>query len=55
MGQTPTPTRHNQTITVDFHDETTSFALVANPQEGSGHHRAILYAKGSIAGERQVS
>ena len=32
MGQTTTPTRHNRTITVDFHDETTYFALVANPK-----------------------
>jgi hypothetical protein len=29
MGQTATPTRHNRTITVDFHDETTYFVLVA--------------------------
>jgi hypothetical protein len=32
MGQTATPTRHNRTITVDFHDETTYFALVATPK-----------------------
>jgi hypothetical protein len=32
MGQTATPTRHNRTITVDFHDETTSCGLVANPK-----------------------
>ena len=32
MGQTATPTRHNRTITVDFHDETTYFVLVANPK-----------------------
>ena len=32
MGQTAKPTRQNRTITVDFHDETTSFVLVANPQ-----------------------
>src|SRR5499426_2634675 len=32
MGQTATPTRHNRTITVDFHDETTYFALVGNPK-----------------------
>jgi hypothetical protein len=31
MGQTATPTRHHRTITVDFHDETTYFALVATP------------------------
>ena len=30
MGQTATPTRHNRTITVDFHDETTYFALLGN-------------------------
>src|SRR5215813_13464546 len=32
MGQTAIPTRHNRTITVDFHDETTYFALVSNPK-----------------------
>jgi hypothetical protein len=32
MGQTAKPTRHNRTITVDFHDETTYFALLDNPQ-----------------------
>jgi hypothetical protein len=32
MGQTATLTRHNRTITVDFHDETTYFALVAIPK-----------------------
>jgi hypothetical protein len=32
MGQTATLTRHNRTITVDFHDETTYFVLVANPK-----------------------
>src|SRR5262245_42168591 len=32
MGQTAKPTRHNRPITVDFHDETTSFALVGNPK-----------------------
>jgi hypothetical protein len=30
MGQTAKPTRHNRTITVDFHDETTYFALMGN-------------------------
>lgn len=30
MGQTAKPTRHNRTITVDFHDEATYFALVGN-------------------------
>ena len=30
MGQTAKPTRHNRTITVDFHDETTYFALVGD-------------------------
>ena len=32
MGQTAASTRHNRTITVDFDDETTYFALVANPK-----------------------
>src|SRR6267378_1162657 len=32
MGQTAKPTRQNRTITVDFHDETTYFALLDNPQ-----------------------
>ena len=32
MGQTATPTRHNRTIPVDFHDETTYFALIATPK-----------------------
>jgi hypothetical protein len=32
MGQTATPTRQNRTITVDFHDETTYFALLGNPR-----------------------
>jgi hypothetical protein len=31
MGQTAKPTRHNRTITVDFHDETTYLALLDNP------------------------
>jgi hypothetical protein len=30
MRQTTKPTRHNRTITVDFHDEATYFALVGN-------------------------
>lgn len=30
MGPTAKPTRENRTITVDFHDETTYFALVGN-------------------------
>jgi hypothetical protein len=30
MGQSAKPTRENCTITVDFHDETTYFALVGN-------------------------
>src|SRR5499427_9237552 len=30
MGPTAKPTRHNRTITVDFHDETTYFALLGN-------------------------
>src|SRR5689334_25058293 len=32
MRQTAKPTRHNRTITVDFHDETTYFALLDNSQ-----------------------
>src|SRR4029453_12867545 len=32
MGQTAKLTRHNRTITVDFHDETTYFALLDNSQ-----------------------
>ena len=32
MGQTAKPTRHNRTITVDFHDATTYFALLDNSQ-----------------------
>jgi hypothetical protein len=32
MGQTAKPTRHNRTITVDFHDEATYTALVGNPK-----------------------
>src|SRR6266852_5543835 len=31
MGQTAKPTRHNRTITVDFHDETTYWALLDTP------------------------
>jgi hypothetical protein len=31
MGQTAKPTRHNRTITVDFHDETTSLGLLDTP------------------------
>src|SRR5712691_1762012 len=30
MGQTAKPIRANRTITIDFHDETTSFALLGN-------------------------
>ena len=30
MGQTAKVTRVNRTITVDFHDETTYFALLGN-------------------------
>ena len=30
MGQTAKSLRHNRTITVDFHDETTYFALLSN-------------------------
>jgi hypothetical protein len=32
MGPLAKPTRENRTITVDFHDETTYFALLGNPQ-----------------------
>ena len=32
MGQRAKPTRDNRTITVDFHDETTYFALLDNPK-----------------------
>src|SRR5216683_1665322 len=32
MGQTTTQTRENRTITVDFHDEATYFALLCNPK-----------------------
>ena len=35
MGHTAKPTRENRTITVDFHDETTYFALV-------GHTKAFV-------------
>jgi hypothetical protein len=31
MGQTAKPTRHNRTITVDFHNETTYLALLDTP------------------------
>ena len=30
MGHAAKPTRHNRTITVDFRDETTYFALLGN-------------------------
>ena len=30
MGHAAKPTRHNRTITVDFHDETTYFELLGN-------------------------
>src|SRR6267378_8661180 len=30
MGPTAKPIRHNRTITIDFHDETTYFALLGN-------------------------
>ncbi len=30
MGQTAKPIRENRTITIDFHDETTYFALLGN-------------------------
>jgi hypothetical protein len=46
MGQTATPTRHNRTITVDFHDETTYFALVGNPKAFVEFVLAFLLAIG---------
>jgi hypothetical protein len=35
MGQIAKPTRYNRTITVDFHDETTYFALVPGFEDHS--------------------
>ena len=39
MGPTTKPTRHNRTITVDFHDESTSFQLLS---DGKGFVELIL-------------
>jgi hypothetical protein len=36
-------------------EETARVARTAFPHEDSGHNRAFLYAKGCIAGQRQVS
>jgi hypothetical protein len=46
MGQTAKPTRQNRTITVDFHDETTYFALVGNPKAFVEFVLAFLLAIG---------
>lgn len=46
MGQTATPTRQNRTITVDFHDETTYFALVGNTKAFVEFVLAFLLALG---------
>src|SRR5712691_9097637 len=46
MGQTAKPTRHNRTITVDFHDETTYFALLDTPHAFVEFVLAFLLALG---------
>src|SRR5262245_13337269 len=46
MGQTAKPTRHNRTITVDFHDEATYGALVSNPKAFVEFVLAFLLALG---------
>src|SRR5215475_6296886 len=46
MGQTATPPRHNRTITVDFHDEATYFALVGNSKAFVEFVLAFLLALG---------
>jgi hypothetical protein len=46
MGHTAKPTRHNRTITVDFHDETTSFVLLGNTTAFVEFVRAFLLALG---------
>src|SRR5712691_5389283 len=46
MGQTAIPTRHNRTITVDFHDETTYFALLDNTHAFVEFVLAFLLALG---------
>jgi hypothetical protein len=46
MRQTAKPTRENRTMTVDFHDETTYFALLANTQAFIEFVLAFLLAIG---------
>jgi hypothetical protein len=46
MRQTAKPTRENRTITVDFHDETTYFALLGNTQAFLEFVLAFLLALG---------
>jgi hypothetical protein len=46
MGQTAKPTRENRTITVDFHDETTYFALLGNTKGFVEFVLAFLLALG---------
>ena len=46
MGQTAIPTRHNRTITVDFHDETTYFALLDNTQAFVDFVLAFIFSLG---------
>jgi len=47
MGHTAKLTRQNRTITVDFHDETTYFALVGNPKAFLEFVLAFLLSLGS--------
>jgi hypothetical protein len=46
MGQSAKPTRQNRTITVDFHDETTYFALLGNTKAFVEFVFAFLLALG---------
>src|SRR5215813_4883180 len=46
MGQAAKPTRHNRTITVDFHDEATYFQLLGDPQAFVEFVLAFLLALG---------
>src|SRR5712671_3440219 len=46
MGHAAIPTRHNRTITVDFHDETTYFALLDNTHAFVEFVLAFLLALG---------
>jgi hypothetical protein len=46
MGQTAKSLRHNRTITVDFHDETTYFALLSNTKAFVEFVLAFLLALG---------